>query len=177
HFESAVESFASYVHPDVLLKSTWSLAKTLKVDEETLAHWGVLNQGNGRVFQYSQFLVPGTPDLAVSSREIGQPFTRRRSHGAVADQWRAAKAFGSPRALVFALRGTPQETRRLINFRATRDNEYLKSKMIARKQWEIFLEEMGVEGKVTRQQASKKWENLKKKYKARSITERILDWR
>ena len=105
HFESAVESFASYVHPDVLLKSTWSLAKTLKVDEETLAHWGVLNQGNGRVFQYSQFLVPGTPDLAVSSREIGQPFMRRRSHGAVADQWRAAKAFGSPRALVFALRG------------------------------------------------------------------------
>ncbi|CAL8383467.1 unnamed protein product [Arctogadus glacialis] len=46
---------------------------------------------------------------------------------------------------------TPQETRRLINFRATRDNEFLKSKMIARKQWE--------------QQASKKWENLKKKYK------------
>ncbi|CAL8239767.1 unnamed protein product [Gadus morhua 'NCC'] len=32
---------------------------------------------------------------------------------------------------------TPQETRRLINFRATRDNEFLKSKMIARKQWEI----------------------------------------
>ncbi|CAL8290607.1 unnamed protein product [Arctogadus glacialis] len=47
---------------------------------------------------------------------------------------------------------TPQETRRLINFRATRDNE-------------LFLEEMGMEGKVTRQQASKKWENLKKKYK------------
>ncbi|CAL8406552.1 unnamed protein product [Arctogadus glacialis] len=58
---------------------------------------------------------------------------------------------------------TPQETRRLINFRATRDNEFLKSKMIARKQ--LFLEEMGMEGKVTRQQASKKWENLKKKYK------------
>ncbi|XP_059915539.1 uncharacterized protein LOC132463410 isoform X1 [Gadus macrocephalus] len=72
---------------------------------------------------------------------------------------------------------TPQETRRLINFRATRDNEFLKSKMIARKQWELFLEEMGVEGKVTRQQASKRWENLKKKYKACSITERALDWR
>ncbi|CAL8295690.1 unnamed protein product [Arctogadus glacialis] len=27
---------------------------------------------------------------------------------------------------------TPQETRRLINIRATRDNEFLKSKMIAR---------------------------------------------
>uniref|UniRef100_A0A8C5AZF4 Ataxin 10 n=1 Tax=Gadus morhua TaxID=8049 RepID=A0A8C5AZF4_GADMO len=67
--------------------------------------------------------------------------------------------------LLQATVGTPQETRHLINFRSTRDNEFLKSKMIARKQWELFLEEMGMEGKVTRQQASKKWENLKKKYK------------
>ncbi|CAL8360508.1 unnamed protein product [Arctogadus glacialis] len=66
---------------------------------------------------------------------------------------------------------TPQETRRLIHFRATRDNEFLKSKMIASLTLfnlfilALFLEEMGMEGKVTRQQASKKWENLKKKYK------------
>ncbi|XP_062384166.1 uncharacterized protein LOC134071456 [Sardina pilchardus] len=60
---------------------------------------------------------------------------------------------------------TPEETRRLIRFRVARERDFLKSKMGAKKQWEIFLEEMGLEGKVTGQQASKKWENLKKKYK------------
>ncbi|CAL8341557.1 unnamed protein product [Arctogadus glacialis] len=54
---------------------------------------------------------------------------------------------------------TPQETRRLINFRATRDNEFLKSKMIAR----AFSGRNGDGGESD--QASKKWENLKKKYK------------
>ncbi|KAK0136840.1 hypothetical protein N1851_026969 [Merluccius polli] len=58
--------------------------------------------------------------------------------------------------------GTPEETRRLIRFRAAKEKEFLKSKMGAKKQ--IFVEEIGLEDKVTGQQASKKWENLKKKY-------------
>ncbi|XP_060757015.1 uncharacterized protein LOC132868062 [Neoarius graeffei] len=61
--------------------------------------------------------------------------------------------------------GNPEETRRLIRFRAENEQRFLKSKAAAKKLWETLIKELGLEGKVTSQQASKKWENLKKKYK------------
>ncbi|KAM4712253.1 uncharacterized protein FYW61_021202 isoform 3-T3 [Anableps anableps] len=61
--------------------------------------------------------------------------------------------------------GTPQETRRLIRFRAENEHLFLKSKKAAKLLWETLIKELGLEGKVTSQQVSKKWENLKKKYK------------
>ncbi|KAM4523772.1 uncharacterized protein V3H82_001917 [Fundulus diaphanus] len=60
---------------------------------------------------------------------------------------------------------TPQETRRLIRFRAENEHLFLKSKKTAKLLWETLIKELGLEGKVTSQQVSKKWENLKKKYK------------
>ncbi|XP_049917727.1 uncharacterized protein LOC126400804 [Epinephelus moara] len=60
---------------------------------------------------------------------------------------------------------TPEETRRLIKFRAENEQRFLKSKAAAKQLWETLIKELGLEGKITCQQASKKWENLKKKYK------------
>ncbi|MEQ2286211.1 hypothetical protein AMECASPLE_000051 [Ameca splendens] len=60
---------------------------------------------------------------------------------------------------------TPQETRRLIQFRAENEHLFLKSKKAAKLLWETLIKELSLEGKVTSQQVSKKWENLKKKYK------------
>ncbi|KAL7394671.1 hypothetical protein ABVT39_001760 [Epinephelus coioides] len=59
-------------------------------------------------------------------------------------------------------RGTPEETRRLIKFRAENEQRFLKSKAAAKQLWETLIKELGLEGKIT---SSKKWENLKKKYK------------
>ncbi|KAF4106741.1 uncharacterized protein LOC131550570 isoform X2 [Onychostoma macrolepis] len=42
---------------------------------------------------------------------------------------------------------------------------FLKSKYAAKQLWETLMKEMGLEGRVTGQQASKKWENLKQRYK------------
>ncbi|XP_065150153.1 uncharacterized protein [Paramisgurnus dabryanus] len=60
---------------------------------------------------------------------------------------------------------TPEETRRLIRFRAENEQRFLRSKYTAKQLWETLIKDLGLEGKVTGQQASKKWENLKKKYK------------
>ncbi|XP_078099886.1 uncharacterized protein LOC144512817 [Sander vitreus] len=60
---------------------------------------------------------------------------------------------------------TPKETRQLIHFRAENEQKFLKSKYAAKQLWETLMKEMGLEGKVTGQQASKKWENLKQRYK------------
>ncbi|XP_008399090.1 uncharacterized protein LOC103459362 [Poecilia reticulata] len=60
---------------------------------------------------------------------------------------------------------TPEETRGLIRFRAENEHLFLKSKKAAKLLWETLIKELSLEGKVTSQQVSKKWENLKKKYK------------
>ncbi|XP_038157079.1 uncharacterized protein LOC119793868 [Cyprinodon tularosa] len=60
---------------------------------------------------------------------------------------------------------TPIETRRLIRFRAENEQLFLKSKNNVKLMWENLIRELDLEGKVTSQQVSKKWENLKKKYK------------
>uniref|UniRef100_A0AAV2MMG0 Myb/SANT-like DNA-binding domain-containing protein n=1 Tax=Knipowitschia caucasica TaxID=637954 RepID=A0AAV2MMG0_KNICA len=60
---------------------------------------------------------------------------------------------------------SPELTRKLIRFRAENEEKFLKSRYSAKKQWEIFLKENGLEGIVRPDKASKKWENLKRKYK------------
>ncbi|XP_017294919.1 uncharacterized protein LOC108249810 [Kryptolebias marmoratus] len=60
---------------------------------------------------------------------------------------------------------TPQQTRRLIRFRTENEPVFSKSKSAVRPLWESLIRELSLEGKVTPQQVSKKWENLKKKYK------------
>ncbi|KAE8277864.1 hypothetical protein D5F01_LYC24096 [Larimichthys crocea] len=57
------------------------------------------------------------------------------------------------------------QTRRLIRFRADNEPRFLKSKASAKQQWQALISELELEGKVSSQQVSKKWENLKKRYK------------
>ncbi|XP_057712010.1 uncharacterized protein LOC130929093 isoform X3 [Corythoichthys intestinalis] len=60
---------------------------------------------------------------------------------------------------------TRAQTKSLIRFRAENEDRFLKSKASAKQQWEKLIKELGLQGKVSTQQVSKKWENLKKKYK------------
>ncbi|KAF4116466.1 hypothetical protein G5714_003955 [Onychostoma macrolepis] len=59
----------------------------------------------------------------------------------------------------------PEETRQLIHFRAENEQKFLKSKYATKQLWETLIKEKGLEGRITGQQASKKWENLKQRYK------------
>ncbi|KAM7383700.1 hypothetical protein PAMA_011181 [Pampus argenteus] len=61
--------------------------------------------------------------------------------------------------------GSQAQTRRLIRFRADNEPRFLKSKASAKQQWQALISELELEGKVSSQQVSKKWENLKKRYK------------
>ncbi|XP_060883028.1 uncharacterized protein LOC132954487 [Labrus mixtus] len=67
--------------------------------------------------------------------------------------------------IVSIIPGTPQQTRHLIRFRSANEQRFLRSKSAARPLWETLIKELAIEGKITPQQVSKKWENLKKKYK------------
>ncbi|XP_063076586.1 uncharacterized protein LOC134466619 [Engraulis encrasicolus] len=60
---------------------------------------------------------------------------------------------------------TGEQTRLLIKYRSENEKLFTKSKMAAKMQWQVFVKNAGLEGKVTGVQASKKWENLKQKYK------------
>ncbi|XP_046874466.1 uncharacterized protein LOC124466643 [Hypomesus transpacificus] len=60
---------------------------------------------------------------------------------------------------------TSEETCQLISFRAANELKFLKSKYAAKQQWEALIKDIGLEEKVTGQQAAKKWENLKQRYK------------
>ncbi|CAL8352833.1 unnamed protein product [Boreogadus saida] len=60
---------------------------------------------------------------------------------------------------------SPQEVRTLITFRTTNHAKFLRCKSASESLWEQLVKELGLEGRVTPQQASKKWENLKKRYK------------
>ncbi|XP_013887215.1 uncharacterized protein LOC106534941 [Austrofundulus limnaeus] len=60
---------------------------------------------------------------------------------------------------------TPQQTRRLIRFRTDNEHLFSQSKHAVKPLWESLIQELGLQGLVTPQQVSKKWENLKKKYK------------
>ncbi|KAL2097808.1 hypothetical protein ACEWY4_007015 [Coilia grayii] len=67
--------------------------------------------------------------------------------------------------LKLVVRWTGEQTRLLIRFRSGNEKAFLKSKMASKMQWQIFVKDAGLEGKVTGMQASKKWENLKQQYK------------
>ncbi|KAJ8369279.1 hypothetical protein SKAU_G00093070 [Synaphobranchus kaupii] len=60
---------------------------------------------------------------------------------------------------------TTEATRALIHFRATNEDSFRRSKQAPKKLWEQFIKEAGLLGKVEPQQAAKKWENLKTRYK------------
>ncbi|XP_062391110.1 mucin-7-like [Sardina pilchardus] len=61
--------------------------------------------------------------------------------------------------------GTPEKTFGLIRFRAANDAKFLKTKFATKSLWEQAVKELGLEGQITHKQISKKWENLKKRYK------------
>ncbi|CAL8291899.1 unnamed protein product [Boreogadus saida] len=60
---------------------------------------------------------------------------------------------------------TPEQTRRLIVFRAQNDKRFTLHKGRAKHLWGILIRDLGLEGKTTPKQIAKKWENLKMKYK------------
>ncbi|CAL1571109.1 unnamed protein product [Knipowitschia caucasica] len=60
---------------------------------------------------------------------------------------------------------TTEKTFALINYRAANEANFLKTKFQTKSLWQQAVKELGLEGKVTHKQVSKKWENLKKRYK------------
>ncbi|XP_028310556.1 uncharacterized protein LOC114468079 isoform X2 [Gouania willdenowi] len=61
--------------------------------------------------------------------------------------------------------GSVEETKELVRLRNLHDDRFTARRNAAKQAWEFLIQEMELEGKVTHKQASKKWENLKKKYK------------
>ncbi|CAL9708124.1 unnamed protein product [Knipowitschia caucasica] len=60
---------------------------------------------------------------------------------------------------------TTEKTFALINYRVANEANFLKTKFQTKSLWQQAVKELGLEGKVTHKQVSKKWENLKKRYK------------
>ncbi|KAM7416937.1 hypothetical protein PAMA_018830 [Pampus argenteus] len=87
----------------------------------------------------------------------------------VFDGSRCLLAIGNTPVTTFAKEelgeGSQAQTRRLIRFRDDNEPRFLKSKASAKQQWQALISELELEGKVSSQQVSKKWENLKKRYK------------
>ncbi|KAK9959287.1 hypothetical protein ABG768_009421 [Culter alburnus] len=61
--------------------------------------------------------------------------------------------------------GSDEDTEKLIKLRAANGSLFTGRRNAAKLAWETVVKEMMLDGKVTGAQASKKWENLKKKYK------------
>ncbi|KAL2101894.1 hypothetical protein ACEWY4_003655 [Coilia grayii] len=60
---------------------------------------------------------------------------------------------------------TVEQTKGLIAFRVKNQVAFTKKKFASKQLWEVAVKQLGLEGRVTGQQASKKWENLKMKYR------------
>ncbi|XP_056441352.1 uncharacterized protein LOC130378667 [Gadus chalcogrammus] len=60
---------------------------------------------------------------------------------------------------------TPEQTRHLIRFQTENDHKFVRSKFLAKQLWETLVKEMGLVGMISGQQAAKKWENLKQRYR------------
>ncbi|CAL9697565.1 unnamed protein product [Knipowitschia caucasica] len=60
---------------------------------------------------------------------------------------------------------TVEQTKALIKFRADNEEQFTKKKYTTKQLWETAVIEIGLTGKINGQQAAKKWENLKTKYK------------
>ncbi|KAJ8387020.1 hypothetical protein AAFF_G00161970 [Aldrovandia affinis] len=60
---------------------------------------------------------------------------------------------------------TDEDTANLIKLRASNEALFTGKRNASKLAWRAVIRELGLQGKVTSSQASKKWENLKKKYK------------
>ncbi|XP_029909311.1 uncharacterized protein LOC115360503 [Myripristis murdjan] len=60
---------------------------------------------------------------------------------------------------------TDQDTRRLIKLRAANEALFTGRRNAAKAAWKAILKELGLLGKVSTYQMSKKWDNLKRRYK------------
>ncbi|XP_061085916.1 microtubule-associated protein 1A-like isoform X1 [Conger conger] len=68
-------------------------------------------------------------------------------------------------ATIFPYKMTDEDTANLIKLRASNEALFTGKRNASKIAWRAVIREMGLQGKVTSGQASKKWENLKKKYK------------
>ncbi|XP_061556107.1 NFATC2-interacting protein isoform X2 [Phycodurus eques] len=59
---------------------------------------------------------------------------------------------------------TPEDTKKLIKLTTDHEQDFMQPRFHGNKMWEKVVREMGLEGKITVQQASKKWKNLVQKY-------------
>ncbi|XP_048870694.1 protein Daple [Brienomyrus brachyistius] len=65
----------------------------------------------------------------------------------------------------FVYKLTDEDTAKLIKLRAANDALFTGKRNAAKFGWRAILKELGLQGKMRADQAAKKWENLKKKYK------------
>ncbi|XP_024911779.1 uncharacterized protein LOC103379726 isoform X4 [Cynoglossus semilaevis] len=60
---------------------------------------------------------------------------------------------------------TDQDTRRMIKLRASNEALFTGKRNAAKGAWRAILKELGLQGKVSTNQISKKWDNLKRRFK------------
>ncbi|XP_067090297.1 uncharacterized protein [Osmerus mordax] len=65
----------------------------------------------------------------------------------------------------FSYKMTEQDTRKLIKLRAANEVLFTGRRNAAKAAWKAILKELGLLGKVSTYQVSKKWDNLKRRYK------------
>ncbi|XP_077939255.1 uncharacterized protein LOC120809202 isoform X1 [Gasterosteus aculeatus] len=65
----------------------------------------------------------------------------------------------------FTYKLTEDDTRRLIELRATNESLFTGRRNTAKPAWRGIVKEMGLTGKITPDQVAKKWDNLKTKFK------------
>lgn len=65
----------------------------------------------------------------------------------------------------YSYKMTDQDTRRLIKLRAANEVLFTGRRNAAKAAWKAILKELGLLGKVSTYQMSKKWDNLKRRYK------------
>ncbi|CAL8322777.1 unnamed protein product [Gadus morhua 'NCC'] len=65
----------------------------------------------------------------------------------------------------FSYKMSEQDTRRLIKLRAANEVLFTGKRNAAKAAWKAILKELGLLGKVSTYQMSKKWDNLKRRYK------------
>ncbi|XP_061606061.1 NFATC2-interacting protein isoform X4 [Phyllopteryx taeniolatus] len=59
---------------------------------------------------------------------------------------------------------TPEDTQKLIKVTTDQEQDLMQPRFHGNQMWEKVVREMGLEGKITVQQASKKWKNLVQRY-------------
>lgn len=64
-----------------------------------------------------------------------------------------------------AYKMSDQDTRRMIKLRAANESLFTGRRNAAKAAWKAILKELGLQGKISTYQMSKKWDNLKRRYK------------